>query len=421
MPTLSLRLGLASIAIFGGFPSASNPPENTVVPAISGVPTVGLTLSCSTGIWTGTGPLSYAYQWKADGTNISGATASTFLLTSSEVGKAITCAVSATNAAGSGSATSAATSAVETLSYTSSGGSGNRSSLITITTDATMLGSGGIAVLIDGAQTDSAWFMNGQTGKYVKFDFGAGNYKIISELKWYQNNTFSQNIWVLDGSNDDVNWVPITDSFELGTSATTTIALSYNANKGYRYYRLLQVSGTTTSAPYLREIEFKIASAPQAVDDNSAIPSYLNPGATGDRTASITVTSSMSPTSGSLLSNFIDGAFGSTSTDSVELPAALSGQWITFDFGSGVSKIITGFVWWASTFIGQGDWKLQGSNDNSAWTDLSTSVPLGGAVRKVYHGAAANTTGYRYYRLLQTSGLTSGNPWNEEVQFEIAA
>lgn len=304
------------------------------------------------------------------------------------------------------------------LDYGNVGGTGDRSAVITITTDASMA-SGSIGHLVDGSQADNTWFVGGQTGKFVKFDFGAGNYKVISEFKWYQDITASQGTWVIDASNDNTNWIPISDSFVLGSSATTTMALPYDGAKGFRYYRLQQVAGSTVSAPFTREIEFKIAGAPQADLSTSSVPSYLNSGGTGDRTASITVTSTMTPTSGSALSNLVDGGFGQTSADSLEMPGSQSSQSITFDFGIGASKIITAFAWWASTATGHGDWKFQASNDNATWTDLTSPGILGGAIRKVY--AAPNTTGYRYYRLLQTSGVTSSNPWNQEIQFEIAS
>jgi hypothetical protein len=56
---------------------------------------------------------SYTYQWKDDGVAISGATASTYVLTASEVGATITCTVTATNEGGSASATSAGVGPVE--------------------------------------------------------------------------------------------------------------------------------------------------------------------------------------------------------------------------------------------------------------------------------------------------------------------
>jgi peptidoglycan hydrolase-like protein with peptidoglycan-binding domain len=94
--------------------TASTPasaPSNTVVPSISGSAGQGFTLTASTGSWDGS-PTGYTYQWNADGVAISGATASTYLLTSAELGKAITVTVTATNSTGSASATSVATSAV---------------------------------------------------------------------------------------------------------------------------------------------------------------------------------------------------------------------------------------------------------------------------------------------------------------------
>jgi hypothetical protein len=81
-------------------------PVNTVAPVISGTARVGQTLSTTNGTFTGTAPLVYTYQWKRDGVSIGGATIGTYLLVVADAGKTITCAVTATNAAGSASATS---------------------------------------------------------------------------------------------------------------------------------------------------------------------------------------------------------------------------------------------------------------------------------------------------------------------------
>ncbi|RWQ32832.1 MAG: hypothetical protein EOS20_04955 [Mesorhizobium sp.] len=112
MPMNRLGLGLGLQRGGGASAPPVTAPANTVLPAISGTPTEGETLSCSTGTWTGTAPISYAYQWKADGTNIGGATANTFLLTDTQVGAAITCTVTAANVGGSTPATSDATAAI---------------------------------------------------------------------------------------------------------------------------------------------------------------------------------------------------------------------------------------------------------------------------------------------------------------------
>jgi hypothetical protein len=97
---------IAAFRAVGAQSVSGTAPANTVVPAITGTTTSGQTLTSSTGTWSGT-VVSYTYQWKADGVNIASATASTYVLTASEVGATITCAVTATNEVGSTTATSA--------------------------------------------------------------------------------------------------------------------------------------------------------------------------------------------------------------------------------------------------------------------------------------------------------------------------
>ncbi len=86
-------------------------PSNTALPAITGTPHVGQELSCSNGTWDNT-PLSYTYLWKRGGSSISGATSSTYTLVAADADNAITCRVTATNAAGSDSATSSGVNAI---------------------------------------------------------------------------------------------------------------------------------------------------------------------------------------------------------------------------------------------------------------------------------------------------------------------
>jgi hypothetical protein len=86
-------------------------PVNTVAPAITGTVEVGETLTCSTGTWTG-GVKSYAYQWHRvndSDEEISGATASTYVITSTDCDHTLYCTVTATNNTGSTAANSAET------------------------------------------------------------------------------------------------------------------------------------------------------------------------------------------------------------------------------------------------------------------------------------------------------------------------
>ena len=92
-------------------------PVNSALPLISGLAIEGQTLSATTGSWSGS-PTSYGYQWEDCNTagescaNIVSAGSSTYKLASTDVGHTLRVVVTATNAGGSGKASSAATAAV---------------------------------------------------------------------------------------------------------------------------------------------------------------------------------------------------------------------------------------------------------------------------------------------------------------------
>jgi hypothetical protein len=82
-------------------------PVNTTPPTISGSNIVGNLLKVTDeGVWSGTIPITYSYQWKRNGIDISGETTSEYTTQLIDSGETITCEVTATNIAGSGSAIS---------------------------------------------------------------------------------------------------------------------------------------------------------------------------------------------------------------------------------------------------------------------------------------------------------------------------
>lgn len=93
---------------------APAPPSNTAAPVISGTAAQGQVLTTSSGSWNGS-PTGYTYQWQrcsASCANISGASASAYTVVSADVGDTIDGVVTATNAGGSTSKTSAMTATV---------------------------------------------------------------------------------------------------------------------------------------------------------------------------------------------------------------------------------------------------------------------------------------------------------------------
>ena len=98
-------------------PPALTAPVSTVAPTLSGTARVGQRLTVSNGSWSGTAATSYSYAWQrcdstgANCTTTSG-TASSYSVTSADVGFRLRATVTASNAAGSGSATSAVSAVV---------------------------------------------------------------------------------------------------------------------------------------------------------------------------------------------------------------------------------------------------------------------------------------------------------------------
>lgn len=90
--------------------------QNTVAPAITGTAQVGQTLTVTNGTWTGPAR-AFTRQWRAAGLPV-GAGATTYVPVVGDIGKVITCVVTAlanANVAGGGAqvkATSNATAAV---------------------------------------------------------------------------------------------------------------------------------------------------------------------------------------------------------------------------------------------------------------------------------------------------------------------
>ena len=107
-------------------------PVNIVLPVISGTTTDGQTLGASSGTWTGTPTITYAYQWQSCNSsgggcaNVSGATSTSYALHPSDVGSTLRVIVTATNAAGAASATSAASAVIAPAAPSNTVAAGDR-------------------------------------------------------------------------------------------------------------------------------------------------------------------------------------------------------------------------------------------------------------------------------------------------------
>jgi hypothetical protein len=116
----------AALAFTAAGPAAGNAavaPQNTSLPSISGAAHDGSTLTASKGGWANS-PTSYAYQWqRCDSSGgacqpIASATGTRYTVVGADVKQRLKVAVTATNTAGSGIATSRATDVVTTTGST---------------------------------------------------------------------------------------------------------------------------------------------------------------------------------------------------------------------------------------------------------------------------------------------------------------
>jgi hypothetical protein len=100
-------------------PTPPAAPSNSIPPTVTGAVMLGRPLSATTGAWSGTTPMTFAYQWQrcaAACTDISGATGTTYSPTRPDIGARIGVLVTATDTVGS---TAASASPVGPVAATS--------------------------------------------------------------------------------------------------------------------------------------------------------------------------------------------------------------------------------------------------------------------------------------------------------------
>jgi hypothetical protein len=113
----SALTALASIVAMAGAEPAVVP-ANTEAPAVVGTPQDGELVVAKDGEWTGTDPITFAYQWQVcDGAgvncaNINGATGKIYRVATADVGKRLRVQVTARNASGTQTAMASPTSPV---------------------------------------------------------------------------------------------------------------------------------------------------------------------------------------------------------------------------------------------------------------------------------------------------------------------
>jgi hypothetical protein len=140
---------------------------------------------------------------------------------------------------------------------------GDRRSRIIASTSFTA-GFGTPADWVDGS-TSAQWYVSADntpvSGQFFKFDFGVGKKIKVTAARVIGNDASSTGTFKWQGSDDDSSWIDIGSNFTFQTSTTQTITTLGGNMTGYRFYRMLGVSGTLRWN-YINEFEFEECECP---------------------------------------------------------------------------------------------------------------------------------------------------------------
>lgn len=207
------------------------------------------------------------------------------------------------------------------------------------------------------------------------------------------------------------------------------LALIYQSKSFGDYRRVVNAfaTGFNAATDTLRGIVAG-SSSNYTATPTSAIVSYVAPTATNTQISTSGKTPIGTMTENGGLAAAFDGTTSQANTASAAFAAVPAAGYtannVGIDWGSGVTKTVVEFRLWApnNTAVNGGGGgatiKLQGSPDNSAWTDLYTSgtVLSSASSTLTVNSGITTTTAYRYHRIAINGNGTNG-VLMAEVQF----
>ena len=203
----------------------------------------------------------------------------------------------------------------------------------------------------------SRWFASiNVTVAQLRYDFGTGNQKIVTEYKIHGVGSYSPKDWTFEGSHDNSTWTVLdTKSGEYPSPSILTSYAGFGNMTAYRYYRLNITAGNDNSYLAIREVElidsssYTVSKEGLKVDDGSVTISgaYTLPTADGSSSGQVMTTdgsgnlSWIAPTANtdnqnlSISGNTLSISGGTGVTLPTELPAGGSNGEILQTDGSG--------------------------------------------------------------------------------------
>tara|TARA_R100000734_G_scaffold14957_1_gene11087 strand:- start:53 stop:1120 length:1068 start_codon:yes stop_codon:yes gene_type:complete len=161
---------------------------------------------------------------------------------------------------------------VSSLTSANTYGTGDRTSVYTITNNTGKSIEGNLNNWVDGAtgnDTNDSWYFSANaqaisTGNNIHFDLGSGNSKVFTGMKIFENTASGTGLgaWRIQLSNDNSNWdtAPIggSNEFTWGPSdGNGTTEHTWTNTTAYRYIRLKAEGAQTGNQKYQQEIQWR--------------------------------------------------------------------------------------------------------------------------------------------------------------------
>ena len=272
--------------------------------------------------------------------------------------------------------------------------------------------------------SSKSWTSTSSSNEWVGYDFGTPTIVKRAMAIFTGSNSAPKN-YKIEGSNDGVTWTTLKSGTNAQPSSLDPYYYTFENDTAYRYYRYFAVDRQTTkSGYYISMATLQFYALEEAVTENQNAMSYIGlnnycantlladedwltgivnstyiesvlnvkvPTMTSNTTPSGVVSASSESTSGYEGYKAFDGNdstywIGGNSTTG-------NYQWLKYDFGRNVT-IYSNYIKVRTNDIKA---KIQGSNDNSNWTDINSLKTY--SAETGTSDVATSPASYRYYRV----------------------
>lgn len=277
--------------------------------------------------------------------------------------------------------------------------------------------------------TSTFWTTNSLNTGWIKYDFGINteilNYSITSRSG--ENGQAPKN-WILEGSNDDINWITLdTQSNQSGWQQSEKRVYSLTKSASYRYYRLNITSNNGNAYLAIGEMELlnkPIVNKILLLPSDGEVRSIEKGGYKSDNEVPA-MTSNVTPIGEAFSSSNSANAyyvFDGVNTTGLQITTATGGGKFIYGYSFDTPKSIGKYSLMLNANISQApkSWIFEGSNDGVSYEVLDSVTGEASWIAGVYKEFETETINqYVYYRINVTELNGAGAYIYDFKMFEV--